>query len=76
MRTPVQAATLRPVDQPRIQRVTLEIEQGSDPLRGRLLAGESIRQFKGWLGLAVALEQATEHGRGEQLVPAPDIADQ
>lgn len=39
-------------------RVTLEFEQGSDPPRGRLTAGQAVYLFAGWLGLAVALEQA------------------
>lgn len=45
--------------EPKLVRVTLEVEQGSDPLRGRLLVGELSRPFSGWLGLAVELERAT-----------------
>ena len=44
------------VDQPRTVRVTLEFEQGSDPPRGRLLHGQAVYPFAGWLGLAAALE--------------------
>ena len=44
------------VDQPRTVCVTLEFEQGSDPPRGRLLAGQDAYPFAGWLGLAAALE--------------------
>jgi len=44
------------VEQPRTIRVTLEFEQGSDPPCGRLLAGQAIYPFAGWLGLAAALE--------------------
>ena len=44
------------VDQPRTIRVTLEFEQGADPPRGRLLAGQAVYPFAGWLGLAAALE--------------------
>jgi len=44
------------VDQPPTVRVTLEFEPGSDPSRGRLLTGQAIYPFVGWLGLATALE--------------------
>ena len=44
------------VDQPSTIRVILEFEQGSDPPCGRLLAGQAIYPFAGWLGLAAALE--------------------
>ena len=44
------------VDQPPTVRVTIEFEPGSDPLRGRLLTGQAIYPFAGWLGLATALE--------------------
>jgi hypothetical protein len=50
------AAMLPGVDQPRTIRVTLEFEQGSDPPCGRLLAGQAVYPFAGWLGLAAALE--------------------
>jgi hypothetical protein len=54
-------------------RVTLEFEQGSDSLCGRLLDGQTSYPFAGWLGLATALEHvigaghiqtATPRGRG------------
>ena len=44
------------VEQPPIVRVTLEFERGSDPPRGRLLTGQDVYPFVGWLGLATALE--------------------
>ena len=44
------------VDQVRTIRVTLEFEEGSDPPCGRLLAGQAVYPFAGWLGLATALE--------------------
>jgi hypothetical protein len=44
------------VDQPQTVRVTLEFEQGSDPPCGRLLDGQAVYPFAGWLGLAAALE--------------------
>lgn len=47
---------LASVDQPAKVRVTLEFEPGSDPPRGRLLAGPAVYPFVGWLGLATALE--------------------
>jgi hypothetical protein len=50
------------VDQPQILRVVLEFEQGADPPRGRLLAGQAAYPFAGWLGLAAALEQAIGTG--------------
>ena len=37
-------------------RVTLEIEPGSEPPRGRLLTGDATYPIVGWLGLATALE--------------------
>ena len=44
------------VDQSQTVRVTLEFEQGSDPPCGRLLDGQAVYPFAGWLGLAAALE--------------------
>jgi hypothetical protein len=44
------------VEQSQTVRVTLEFEQGSDPPCGRLLDGQAIYPFAGWLGLAAALE--------------------
>ncbi len=46
------------MSQPQTLRITLEFEQGADPPRGRLLAGQAIYPFTGWLGLAAALERA------------------
>jgi hypothetical protein len=50
------------VDQPLTVRVTLEFEPGSEPPRGRLLTGEAINPFVGWLGLATALEHVIGAG--------------
>ena len=44
------------VDQPPTVRVTLEFEPGSNPPCGRLLTGQAVYPFVGWLGLATALE--------------------
>jgi hypothetical protein len=44
------------VDQSPTVRITLEFERGSDPPRGRLLTGQAVHPFVGWLGLATALE--------------------
>ena len=44
------------VDQEPTVRVTLEFEPGSDPPCGRLLTGDAVYPFVGWLGLATALE--------------------
>jgi hypothetical protein len=44
------------VDQQPTMRVTLEFELGADPPRGRLLTGDDVYPFVGWLGLATALE--------------------
>jgi hypothetical protein len=49
-------AMLPGVEQSRTVRVTLEFEQGADPPCGRLLAGQAVYPFAGWLGLAAALE--------------------
>ena len=43
-------------------RVTLEFEEGSDPPCGRLLAGQQVYPFAGWLGLATALEHVIGTG--------------
>jgi hypothetical protein len=56
------AAMLRGVDQPRTVRVTLEFEQGSDPPCGRLIDGQAVYPFAGWLGLAAALEHVIGPG--------------
>jgi hypothetical protein len=50
------------VDQPLPVRVTLEFEPGSEPPRGRLLTGDAIYPFVGWLGLATALEHVIGAG--------------
>ena len=50
------------MDQPRTVRVTLEFEQGSDPPCGRLLDGQAVYPFAGWLGLAAALEHVIGAG--------------
>jgi hypothetical protein len=44
------------VEQQPTVRVTLEFEPGSEPPRGRLLTGDAVYPFVGWLGLATALE--------------------
>jgi hypothetical protein len=63
------------VDQPLTMRVTLEFEPGSEPPCGRLLTGEAIYPFVGWLGLATALEHVI--GAGTLTQPsAPAPADQ
>jgi hypothetical protein len=58
------------VDQPRTVRVTLEFEQGSDPPCGRLIAGQAVYPFAGWLGLAAALEHVIGTGTPAQAGPA------
>jgi hypothetical protein len=50
------------VGQAKTVRVTLEFEEGSDPLCGRLLAGQEVYPFAGWLGLATALEHVIGTG--------------
>jgi len=55
-RPPSPPAMLPGVDQRPMVRVTLEFEPGSDPPRGRLLTGQAVYPFMGWLGLATALE--------------------
>ena len=65
-------AMLPGVDQPQMVRVTLEIERGSDPPCGRLLADREAYPFAGWLGLAVALEHVIGSGApGWTSPPAP-----
>ena len=63
------AAMLPGVDQPQTVRVTLEFEQGSDPPCGRLLDGQAVYPFAGWLGLAAALEHVI--GAGTLTPPGP-----
>ena len=55
------------VNQPAMVRVTLEFEQGSDPPCGRLLDGEAVYPFAGWLGLASALERVIGAGGSASL---------
>jgi len=63
------------VDQQPTVRVTLEFEPGSDPPRGRLLTGQAVYPFAGWLGLATALEHVIGVGAGHVgpviVVPVP-----
>jgi hypothetical protein len=63
------------VDKPRTVRVTLEFEQGSDPLCGRLLDGEAVYPFAGWLGLAAALEHVLGTDSSLTLLGPPAPAD-
>jgi hypothetical protein len=53
-------------------RVTLEFEQGSDPPCGRLVDGEVVYQFAGWLGLASALEHVIGIGAPARPWPPAD----
>jgi hypothetical protein len=59
------------VDQPQTLRVTLEFEQGTDPPRGRLLAGQAVWPFDGWLGLAAALEHVIGADADTRPSPGP-----
>ena len=59
------------MDLPPMLRVTLEFEQGADPPRGRLLAGQAAWPFDGWLGLAAALEHVIGAGTGTRPSPGP-----
>jgi hypothetical protein len=60
------------VNQPPMVRVTLEFERGSDPPCGRLLDGEAVYPFAGWLGLASALERVI--GADASIRPWPPAA--
>ena len=62
------------MDQPPPVRVTLEFEPGSDPPRGRLLTGEAVYPFVGWLGLATALEHVIGADAATR-AGAPTVAD-
>jgi hypothetical protein len=42
----------------RARRIVLEIEEGSEPLAGRLTDDGGARSFCGWLELATALQAA------------------
>jgi hypothetical protein len=55
-------------------RVILEFEQGSDPPRGQVLAGQAAYPFAGWLGLATALEHAIEGSTSTPPSPGPAAA--
>ena len=57
------------VDQPETVSVILEFERGSDPPCGRLLTGQCVYPFAGWLGLATALEHVI--GVGAPAWPSP-----
>ena len=60
------------VDQQPTVRVTLEFEPGSEPPRGRLVTGDAVYPFVGWLGLATALEHVIGADASVQPgVPAP-----
>lgn len=59
------------VGRPQMVRVTLEFEQGSDPPRGRLLDGQGVYPFAGWLGLAAALEHVIGVGGPDR--PGPSV---
>jgi hypothetical protein len=60
------------VDQQPTVRVTLEFEVGSEPPRGRLLTGDAVYPFVGWLGLATALEHVIgADARARPGAPAP-----
>jgi hypothetical protein len=41
------------------RRITVDIEPGSDPIRGYIEDDEGSRPFEGWLQLARALEEAS-----------------
>jgi hypothetical protein len=41
------------------RRVTVDVEPGSDPIRGRIEDERGSRPFEGWLQLARALEEAS-----------------
>ena len=62
------------VNQPPTVRVILEFEQGSDPPCGRLLDGQAVYPFEGWLGLAAALEHVI--GADTLTRPGPAPADE
>jgi hypothetical protein len=43
--------------------LTLELAPATDPPSGRILVGADSHPFSGWLGLALALQQAIDDGR-------------
>ncbi|HWT95508.1 MAG TPA: hypothetical protein VN238_21100 [Solirubrobacteraceae bacterium] len=54
----------------------LQIDEGTDPIQGRLtLAGETTRAFRGWLGLAAAIEELTRVAPARQTPTAPTEED-
>jgi hypothetical protein len=60
------------VDQQPTVRVTLEFEPGAEPPRGRLLTGDAVYPFVGWLGLATALEHVIgADAPAQPAAPAP-----
>jgi hypothetical protein len=40
--------------------MTLEVDPGSDPIRGRISDERGTRSFSGWLELAAALQDALD----------------
>jgi hypothetical protein len=62
-----------PDDEHRTRTVTLEVDPSRDPIRG--IARDELgveRRFRGWLGLAAALEQTFDL-RGEHPADTPDV---
>jgi hypothetical protein len=49
------------------RKMTLEIEQGSDPISGRLADDRGTQPFSGWLELAAALQAALDPPDGEDV---------
>ncbi|MEJ7875943.1 MAG: hypothetical protein WKF62_04715 [Solirubrobacterales bacterium] len=46
----------------------LELEAGSEPIRGHLVAADgATEEFIGWLGLAAAIERATTKDKQQQV---------
>jgi len=68
-------AHYRAVNHPQLRRITVEIEPGSEPPRGRLLAHDAIHPFAGWLGLAAALSRAIDGEHDPQPERPPPLAD-
>ena len=60
--TPTAAAgTVRPMTDPARLRLVLELVRGSDPIEGSLTDPTGVgRPFRGWLGLASALEAVSD----------------
>ena len=58
-------------DLPEHMRIELDLELGSDPIRGRLgLDPEMPREFYGWIELAAALEALIAERAGERATPS------